>query len=471
MPPPTSQAAAPVFGHVPGHILGHVFAQHAWLGPGWARDVRITHQAGSITSVQCNTAAEPGDETCAVLLPGLPNLHSHAFQRAIAGLTERRGPAADSFWTWREAMYRTALRIDPDMLRAIAAQAFAEMLEAGFTRVGEFHYLHHQPDGSFYADRAEMARAVLQAAQTTGIAITLLPVFYAHGGFGPQPAGAQQRRFLNTSASYAQLLDACARAMQSQADAILGVAPHSLRAATLDEIRDVISLAPAAPRHIHIAEQMAEVAACQAAHGTTPIRLLADQIGLDAQWCLVHATHASAEEIALMAGLGAAAGLCPVTEANLGDGIFPYPGFAAQGGRFGIGSDSNVRIDAMEELRLLEYGQRLHLQARNVAARLPGASCGDALFQGALHGGAQALGVALAGLQAGAPADFVALDTQDPGFAAAGPDAWLDCAIFAARRPIDRVWRGGRCVVTGGRHHAQAQIARDFAAVMQRLAP
>jgi len=441
--------------------------ERALLPGGWARGVRLSVVAGIVADIA--TGADPAarDERHALALPGLPNLHSHAFQRGMAGLAERRGASDDSFWTWREAMYRFVDRLTPDHLRAIAALAYAEMLESGFTRVGEFHYLHRDRDGRRFAEPAAMSLAIIDAAAETGIALTHLPVFYAHGGFGGAAAGEGQRRFVEDRDGYATLLARLRGALASSPDAVLGVAPHSLRAVTPDELADVVGLAEG-PIHIHIAEQRKEVADCVAWSGARPVEWLLDHAPVDARWCLVHATHMSEAEAARLGASGAVAGLCPITEANLGDGLFAAAPFLAAGGVYGVGSDSNVLIDATEELRLLEYGQRLAAHGRNRLAP-PGGSTGGALYRAALAGGARALGAA-AGLAAGAPADFVTLDTAHVSLAGREGDAVLDALIFAAgSRAIDGVWRRGRRLVAQGRHRDRERIAARCRAALTEL--
>ena len=428
----------------------------ALLPDGWASGVCIRIDGGRIAAIETGVAPGPEDERHATALPGLPNLHSHAFQRLMAGLAERRlGPDGDDFWSWRELMYRIVGRILPGHMAAIAAMAFVEMLEGGFTRVGEFHYLHHQPDGQPFDDAAEMAAALAGAAQETGIALTLLPVFYAHAGFGGQPPQPGQRRFISGLDGFARLLESSARALAPLPDAVLGIAPHSLRAVTPEELTALVALAPQGPVHIHIAEQVKEVRDCLDWSGQRPVEWLLDHQPVDARWCLVHATHMTEAETARLAASGAVAGLCPITEANLGDGIFPAADFVAAGGRFGVGSDSNVRIDAAEELRLLEYGQRLIRRQRNVLAA-PDRSSGRLLFEAALAGGGQALGEAPA-LTIGGRADLVALAPDPLGVGDLALDRW----IFGNGR-VDSVWRGGRRVVSGGRHHARDEIERRF---------
>ena len=435
----------------------------ALLPGGWAQQVRVTIEGGHIAAVQPGVAAGPSDERHAVGLAGLPNLHSHAFQRAMAGLAERPGGVGrDDFWSWRETMYRLVGRLTPEDVAVIAAQAFVEMLEAGFTRVGEFHYLHHDPDGRPYADPAQMAVAVAAAAAETGIALTLLPVFYAHSGFGGAAPNAGQRRFIHDLDGFARLREGCARALKPLDGAVLGFAPHSLRAVTPEELGALLAMAPEGPVHIHVAEQVPEVEACLAWSGQRPVEWLLGHAPVDPRWCLVHATHVEPPEVAAIEASGAVVGLCPVTEANLGDGLFPAAEF---GGRFGVGSDSNVRIDAAEELRLLEYGQRLVRRQRNVLAQ-DGLSTGRTLFERALAGGAQALGAGPAALAAGAPADIVAL--ADDGEGASG-DALLDRWIFAQGR-VETVWRAGRLCVQDGRHVCRDRIAARYRETLSRLA-
>lgn len=438
---------------------------HALLPGGWAENVRLAVEDGLIAAVETHADPTPEDERHAIGIPGMPNVHSHAFQRGMAGLAERRGAGDDSFWTWREIMYRFVDRIDAEALHAIAALAYVEMLETGFVRVGEFHYVHHDPAGAPYADPAEMTQGIVAAAAETGIALTHLPVFYAHGGFGGLPANEGQRRFVHDPDSFARLLEAAREAVAALPDALVGIAPHSLRAVTAEELRLLQQMAGAAPVHIHIAEQVREVDDCLAWSGRRPVEWLLENAEVDARWCLVHATHMDAAEVTALAATGAVAGLCPVTEANLGDGLFPASAFLAAGGRIAIGSDSNVLIDMAEELRWLEYGQRLASRARNVMA--PGAdrSTGQALFDAALAGGAQALG-APAGLTAGNAADFVSLDADHPSLADRPAAAILDGFLFAAGRgAVDCVWRRGNKLVTGGRH-----VARDAVAARYRTA-
>lgn len=448
--------------------MKRLWCEAALLPDGWARDVAIAIAAdGRIASVVAGVGASPADERHAVVLPGMPNLHSHSFQRAMSGLTEARGATRDSFWTWRTLMYRFAQHLDPELLEAIATMAFVEMLEAGYTRVGEFHYVHQQPDGSPYDEPAAMAGGIAAAAGTAGIGLTLLPVFYAASNFGGQPPGAPQRRFTTTIDGYARLIEASEALAAGLPDAVVGVAPHSLRAVPPDLLDELVALRPAAPVHIHIAEQQREVDDCLAWSGRRPVEWLYDRQAVDARWCLVHATHVTPDERARIASSGAVVGLCPITEANLGDGIFPAVGFAEAGGRFGIGTDSNVSIELAGELRLLEYGQRLVAHERAVLATAD-ASTGRALFERASLGGRQALGGGETGIAAGGAADLVALDTRDPRLEGHRGDALLDGWIFGGA-PVRHVWRRGKQLVIDGRHPARDAAQQRFREAMMRL--
>jgi len=454
------------------YAMTSLWFESALLPSGWARHVRITARGGNIDQVASGTAAQPGDERHALALPGLPNVHSHAFQRGLAGLTERRGPGADSFWSWRELMYRFVERIGPEELEALAALCFAEMLESGFTHVGEFHYLHHDQAGTPHADPGELAARLAAAAAYAGIGLTLLPVFYAHGGFGGTPPAARQRRFISDPDGFARIVESCRRAVRGLAGASVGVAPHSLRAVTPQELAAVATIAQRGVIHLHIAEQLREVEECVAWSGRRPIAWLLEHQAVDERWCLVHATHAAEAELTGIAARGAVVGLCPITEANLGDGIFPAARFRVQHGRIGIGSDSNIMLDAAAELRTLEYSQRLTARARNVLAAGSGASTGRCLFDAALAGGRQALRGTQGetGLCAGAPLDLITLAVGHPALLARQEDELLDSWIFAAgREAIDCVWRAGERVVSGGRHrHRDAAVAR-YATALRRL--
>lgn len=441
-------------------------AAQALLPQGWTEDVRLAVERGRIAAVESGVAAQPGDESCTCLLPGLPNLHSHAFQRGMAGLAELRGPGSDTFWSWREIMYHYALNMTPDQAQAFAAQLYVEMLEAGFTRVGEFHYLHNDRDGRPYDDIAEMAVGIAAAASETGIGLTLLPVFYAHSTFGGAAPKPEQRRFILDLDEFERLLVRSREIVRDLPAANVGVAPHSLRAVAPDELAALVALAGGDPIHMHIAEQVREVEDCLAWSGRRPVEWLLDNQPVDDRWCLIHATHMTEAETKALATSGAVAGLCPVTEANLGDGIFPARSFLDHGGRFGVGSDSNVLIGAADELRQLEYAQRLAHRERNVLTA-PGASTGTELYRRAVEGGAAALGVE-SGLRAGAPADLVSLKVKHG--LTPPVERLLDCWIFAGGASVDCVWVRGEKQIEAGRHRRRAAVATRFATAMKQLA-
>ena len=441
--------------------------ERAWIDKTWAKQVRLHVAGGRITSIETDVPATADDERHGVALPGLCNVHSHGFQRGMAGLSERRSRPDDNFWSWREIMYRFLDRLTPEDVAAITAQAYVEMLETGFTRVGEFHYLHHDPAGAAYADRAEMAGAIAEASAASGIGLTLLPVFYAHGNFGATPPSPGQRRFLNDIDGFAALLDASRPKLTG--DANIGVAPHSLRAVTPEELAALLRLSPTGPVHIHAAEQVKEVADCVAWSGARPVEWLLDNAGVDERWCLIHSTHLDAQEVPRLAASGAVAGLCPITEGNLGDGIFPAVDYLAAGGRFGVGTDSNILVDAAQELRALEYSQRLAQRARALLASDAAPFVGANLFARAVEGGAQALGVP-AGLAAGHAADIVTLDLDHPAFAGTDDATLLDRWIFSVRAgAIESVWRAGVKRDENGRHVDADAVGAAYRACVARL--
>jgi formimidoylglutamate deiminase len=442
----------------------------ALLPSGWADDVQVVVTDGIIARVTPGVAPEARDERHALAIPGMASLHSHAFQRGMAGLAETRGDTADTFWTWRETMYGFALGMTPEDVESVATLLYVEMLEQGYTRVGEFHYLHHDRDGTPYANPAEMATRISHAAEATGIGLTLLPSFYAHGSFGGAAPHAGQRRFTCSVDQFARLVAAARQAVGALPGANVGVAPHSLRAVTPEELADVAPMAEGGPVHIHAAEQVGEVEDCIAWSGRRPVEWLLEHAAVDQRWCLIHATHMTAAETAALAGSGAVAGLCPVTEASLGDGIFPAREFCSAGGRFGIGTDSNVLVSVAGELRQLEYGQRLKHRARNVLSGGAGVSTGRTLFDAAVAGGARALAQPAAGIEAGGRADIVSLDAVHPSLAGRRGDTVLDGWIFAAGADaVDCVWAGGTKVVEGGRHGLREQARGRFNATVRRL--
>jgi formimidoylglutamate deiminase len=449
--------------------------ESALLPHGWAKGVRVTATTdGRIERVEEGTDSGNADEKHAVGVPGIPNVHSHAFQRGLAGLTERRGPTGDSFWTWRELMYQFVERLDPEGVEAIAALVYAEMLEGGLTHVGEFHYLHHDRDGTAFADPGEIASRIAAAAEETGIGLTLLPTFYAHSGFGGAEPTPRQHRFINTVDRFARIVEASRSAVRRLPGATVGIAAHSLRAVTPEELAAIVPLAGIEVIHIHIAEQTKEVEDCIAWSGRRPIEWLLEHQAVDERWCLVHATHATDTEVRGMAASGAVVGLCPITEANLGDGVFPAPAFLGLNGRFGIGSDSNILLDGAEELRILEYSQRLTHRARNVLASAEGRSTGRSLFDQAAAGGARALhadqGPRMGAIKAGASADIVSLNANHPALAQRHEDEILDSWIFASGRAVvDCVWRAGVKVVNNGRHYRREALLARYCRTLQGL--
>jgi formimidoylglutamate deiminase len=453
-----------------------LFAQDALLPTGWAQNVLLEWDSnGQLTRVLPNTAPPPHTaRTTGPVLPGMPNLHSHAFQRAFGGLTEYRGEAEDSFWSWRTLMYRFAQQITPGQLEAIATWLYIEMLEAGYTSVCEFHYVHHDQDGSPYADDAELALCLLRAARKTGIGLTLLPVLYQTSGFGATPPNEGQRRFIRSTNNMLRLLERLKPLCDAQG-ARLGLAPHSLRAVPPAALRDVLAglqaIDASAPVHIHIAEQTGEVDACLAWSGQRPVEWLLNHAEVDARWCLVHATHMSAEEYQRAAQSKAVAGICPSTEANLGDGIFDMPRWLAHGGAWGLGSDSHATVNAAEELLLLEYGQRLQRRQRNVLASATQPQVASAMTQQAVSGGAQAAGRAIAGLAVGQQADFVALDAQHLALAGLSAPEMLSSHVFASHRSsaLQGAWVAGRHHVLAGRHALHDEAAQAFVAARSAI--
>ena len=447
-------------------------ADRALTPQGWARDVRVTLRGGRIAEVETGVAARPGDRRLAgrALLPSPSNLHSHAFQRAMAGMTARRGHEPDSFWTWRKLMYRFLDLLTPGQIEAIAALVHVEMLEAGYAASAEFHYVHHQPGGAPYDDRAELSTRIVTAAAQSGIGLTLLPVLYSHGGAGAQPLSGGQLRFGDELDGFAKIMDGAARALAAlPPDARLGAAPHSLRATRPEQLRELAAAWPQAPLHIHAAEQVREVEEVEAWLGARPVAFLLEDVGIDARWCLIHCTQMTPDETSRLAASGAVAGLCPITESDLGDGTFAGAAYLAAAGRFGIGSDSDIRIGLADELRTLEYSQRLAHRARNVMAA-PGDSVGETLYRGALAGGAQALGRRSGALEPGFWADLVAIDTGDVALAPLRPDQWIDGWLFAAGdRVVRDVWAAGRHVVREGRHIRRDAIEARYRAALADL--
>lgn len=452
---------------VTSYWFDHLYSSDGWRSPGYVSfsvDGRIAEVSGGRPEGAVEHVGGIG-------IPGVANLHSHAFQRALAGLSEYRTPAvADSFWTWRESMYRFVEHVTPDDLEAIAAQLYVEMLKAGYTAVGEFQYLHHDCDGTPFAEPAEMTIRTMAAAKETGIGATFLPVLYQRGGFGAAPPTEGQRRFINDTDRFLQIHQRVSEMCEGDDGFVSGVAPHSLRAVGEAGIVSVMDAVGAGvPIHMHIAEQEREVADCLAWSNCRPVEWLMDCLPVDDRWCLVHATHVTEEEIAAAALAGITVGLCPTTEANLGDGVFDLPTWMDLGGSFGIGSDSHVSVDPVEELRWLEYGQRLRDRRRNVSAA-EGVSTGTRLFDAAVSGGARSLGRGPDGLQVGARGDIVILDAKAPIFAGGDAETFLDRWIFSGNAPVvTDVFVGGAHVVRDGRHPLEGRIARRYRKTLERL--
>jgi formimidoylglutamate deiminase len=450
--------------------MNTLFADHARLADGWQRDVLLEwDDAGTLVAVTADSNRPPNTPRAGgPVIAGMPNLRSHAFQRAMAGLTEYRASATDTFWSWRDLMYRFAAKIGPESLAAIARWLYIEMLKAGYTSVCEFHYVHHGIAGTPYANRAELAQCVVDAAERAGIGMTMLPVLYQYSGFNQGAPRDDQRRFLNTPEQLLDLLDTLCHARPENGARRYGVAPHSLRAVSGESLSTLLEGLDArfdrAPVHIHIAEQTAEVDACLAANGQRPVEWLLDRFAVDERWCLVHATHVDANECARLAASGATAGLCLTTEANLGDGIFPARDYLDAGGRIGLGSDSHIAVDWRSELRLLEYGQRLSRRERNVLASSEQTHVADRLFDASAQGGASATGRAVGVLEAGRRADFIVLDPDHPAIAGHAPDAWLSGVVFCehGETPVLDVSVGGKVVVETRRHRDEEEAFGQY---------
>jgi formimidoylglutamate deiminase len=449
---------------------GH--CDHALLADGWAADVRLTVGAdGRWQHIETGVARGNVESWGRFVIPAMPNLHSHAFQRAMAGSAERFEHPDDSFWSWREAMYRHAERVDPDTLHAVARWLYTEMVEQGYTRVCEFHYVHHRADGRRHHPATAMAQALIAAASEVGIGLTLLPTLYQRGGFRDEPLGSRQLRFAHDSDEFMALCSALASGSLASGQR-LGAAIHSLRAVDERNLRAVVEddFWRERPLHIHVAEQLREVEDCLAVHGRRPIERLFDLVAVDPRYCLVHATHVDPGELALIARSGAVVGICTTTEANLGDGLFPLPALRNRGGRWGIGSDSHIGLDPREELRWLEYQARLASGRRTVLgdAGHPDVACN--LWLSAVSGGAQASGAGAAGLSVGADADWLALDDRDPAFAGCTPATILGTWLFApARHPPAAVGVGGRLVAERGRHVRRDEFAQSYCDAVRRL--
>ena len=448
----------------------NIFAQKAYCADRWKNAVRISITDDEVETIETNSTAAAGDILVDTLLPALSNLHSHSFQRAMAGMTEYRAKGRESFWTWRALMYEFVDRLTPEHVTAFAAQTFLEMQKAGYAAVGEFHYIHNQNGGVRYDNPAELSLRIMQAAQQTGIGLTHLPVLYARGGVDDRPLEGGQLRFSNTVETFNEIVENSNAALSNLPnDARLGIAPHSLRACSHSDLNDVLQSHPKGPIHIHIAEQLQEVSDVQNTYGTTPVDWLLNNADVNSRWCLIHATHLSLNETTASAKSGAVAGLCPITEANLGDGVFNGPDFLKANGLFGVGSDSNVNISLTEELRTLEYSQRLRDMERNVMVNGSG-STGETIYLGAAKGGAQALDRNSGQIAQGMLADLVAIDSTDPSLCALREDQLLDGLVFAAKDSlVTDVWCAGRHQVQSGRHVAEETISTAYRSALSEL--
>jgi len=446
------------------------FAPRALLAEGWQHNVLIeVDTLGTLTSLTANADPQGAQRLNGAVVPAMANLHSHAFQRAMAGLAEVAGDPQDSFWTWRDLMYRMVQRLTPQQVGAVAAALYVDMLKGGYSQVAEFHYLHHQPDGQPYP-QDEMLVALIDAAERSGIGQTLLPVLYSYAGFGSQPAQPGQKRFIQDSGAYLAQQQRLQQLIEDKPLINHGICFHSLRAVSEAQMREVLASSPAhLPVHLHIAEQEKEVNDSLAWSGERPVSWLLDRFDVDARWCLIHATHLSDDEISRLAASRSVAGLCPTTEANLGDGIFPATEYIAQGGRWGIGSDSHVSLDVVEELRWLEYAQRLRDRRRNRIVTPDQPSVGDLLYRQALAGGAQACGIKTGSLQTGYRADWLVL-ADDALLGSTADSGLLNRWLFAGHRgQIRDVFVAGIQRISDGQHAQQAAIDDAFRQVLEAL--
>lgn len=448
------------------------------LPSGWARDVLLQlAPTGDFASVL--PEASPGSSPCGTqrlrgaVLPGMPNVHSHAFQRAVAGRAEMRERRHDTFWSWRESMYSLLTLLEPTDVRAVSQQVYVEMLKAGYTSVGEFHYLHNDRNGGSYSDHAEMSWAVLEAAQAAGIGITHLPVLYQRSGFGRKAPSGGQRRFAMDVEDLLRMTDSIRTRHVNDPQVRVGIAPHSLRAIQPQALKELVDgmddIDRRAPVHIHVAEQLQEVSEGAAHLGCPPLQWLLDHAPVDERWCLIHSLHMTQRELSGLVERNAVIGICPTTEANLGDGTFPLVRLLRSGGRYGVGSDSNSSVCPVEELRWLEYSQRLKHRRRHIAAGL-GRSCGAELYRSALAGGAAALGRRVGAIEPGYRADLVVLDRDHPQLLGHEGDRLLDAFVFSGNeRTVRDVMVGGRWVVRDKRHRMEVAAARAFGQALRRL--
>ena len=448
--------------------MPQIYSPSVLLPTGWQQNVTIEWDAnGTITQVKPDQ--EPTQDAIIAagpVLPGVPNVHSHAFQRGMAAMAEHASPGQDNFWTWRNAMYRFVDRLEPDDVEAIAAQLYLDLLRHGYTTVAEFHYIHHPRQGVYHPELAEMALRHVRAARRVGIALTVLPVLYSRGGFDGAPLEGGQRRFHNDVDGILRMVDELTAATADDDNVRVGFAAHSLRAVSAEELTEVVAALnerdPRMPLHIHVAEQVAEVEQCLAASKLRPLEYLASLVDLDSRWCLIHATHLTDSETALIAGSKCIVGLCPTTEANLGDGLFPAESFQQQGGRYAVGSDSHVSVSPWEELRTLEYGQRLTQQRRNILTSEKH-STGRTLYDQAVKNGATACGQPIGRLERGARADLLVVDHDQPQLVHREGDALLDALVFCGdANSVRDVYVAGRRVIQNGSHALEDEVAATY---------
>ena len=441
----------------------NIFSQRARLADRWAENVRVTVSDGQIEKIEIGVKPDSADTKVDTLLPALTNLHSHSFQRAMAGMTEYRSAGRENFWTWRELMYRFLDHLTPEDIFAIAALTFMEMQKSGYASVGEFHYIHHQKSGHAYDNPAELSERIIEAANLTGIGLTHLPVLYTYGGLQNQTLEGGQLRFGNSVDDICKIVSISQKTIGLlPADARVGIAPHSLRATSPSDIQEFLNCYTDMQVHMHIAEQTKEVSEVVEAFGARPVEWLLEHHAVDTKWCLIHATHMTQAETIGLAKTGAVVGLCPITESNLGDGIFDGPIFLKANGKFGIGSDSNINISLTEELRTLEYSQRLRDQQRNVMIQGDG-SVGEALYLGAANSGAQALAREAGSIAPGKLADLIAIDSSHPSLCALHDIQLMDGLVFAAKDTvITDVWSAGRHQVRNGMHVAEDTIKASY---------
>ncbi|WP_286234318.1 formimidoylglutamate deiminase [Thalassotalea sediminis] len=450
----------------------NIYGKNILLNTGWVEDKTLVIDDGTIVDIVDGKL--PNAEALNIIIPGMINCHSHAFQRAFAGFSEQGSEGQDSFWTWRKVMYQFLAKLTDKDAEIIATQLYIEMLKMGYTRVAEFHYLHHNQQGNKYQSLATMARSIFCAAKNTGIGLTMLPVLYQYSGFSQQQPNDGQKRFINDVSQFNALVSECFDISKGIENTNVGIAPHSLRAvdkASLHyAVKHVRSLASDAPIHIHIAEQQKEVADCIAHYNKRPVQWLFDNIDVDQHWCLIHATHIDEQERKLMVEKGVIAGICPTTEANLGDGIFPTAEYVNEGGIFAIGSDSHISVNPVEELRWLEYAQRLIRQQRALLASTDVPSVGQYLWQKAAQGGAISTSSNTGELAIGKQADLLVLDDSQMRLFAKSRMHLLDSLVFASQKPsIEHVMVNGTWVIRDGQHPKQAQAEQQFAQLLDTV--